>query len=61
MEADAPPAQVELAGGVPSWDLAGLPAADWDEGDERVDPLRDHIDLAAPLARLTFDRPSPPA
>ena len=25
-------------------------------GDERVDPLRDHIDLAAPLARLTFNQ-----
>lgn len=41
---------------VPGWDLSGLIATDWPVGDARVDPLRDHIDLAAPLARLTFNQ-----
>lgn len=46
----------ELAGSVPAWDLGGLPGTPWELGDERVDPLRDHVDLAAPLARLTFNQ-----
>lgn len=46
----------DLVAGVPAWDLASLPATEWAVGDERVDPLRDHIDLAAPLARLTFNQ-----
>ena len=46
----------ELDTGVPSWDLGGLIATDWSVDDTRVDPLRDHIDLAAPLARLTFNQ-----
>lgn len=46
----------ELVTGVPDWDLSELPAAEWDVGDERTDPLRDHIDLAAPFARLTFNQ-----
>ena len=41
---------------VPGWDLSGLIATEWPEGEARVDPLRDHIDLAAPLARLTFNQ-----
>jgi acyl dehydratase len=41
---------------VPSWDLGRLPATSWEDGDAKVDPLRDHIDLAAPLARLTFNQ-----
>ncbi len=45
-----------LAELVPAWDLAGLPATDWPVGDARTDPLRDHVDLAAPLARLTFNQ-----
>ena len=40
----------------PDWDLANLPTTEWDVGDIRTDPLRDHIDLAAPLARLTFNQ-----
>jgi acyl dehydratase len=46
----------DLIGLVPSWDLSGLPTTDWPAGDARVDPLRDHVDLAAPLARLTFNQ-----
>lgn len=46
----------DLVGLVPGWDLTGLIATDWPEGETRVDPLRDHIDLAAPLARLTFNQ-----
>jgi hypothetical protein len=41
---------------VPEWDLAALPSTVWPVGETRVDPLRDHIDLAAPLARLTFNQ-----
>jgi acyl dehydratase len=46
----------ELVGLVPGWDLAGLPATEWPEGDARTDPLRDHVDMAAPLARMTFNQ-----
>lgn len=46
----------QLVGAVPAWDLASLPATDWSAGETRVDPLRDHIDLAAPFARSTFNQ-----
>lgn len=46
----------DVVDGVPDWDLSGLTATDWTVDDTRVDPLRDHIDLAAPLARLTFNQ-----
>ena len=46
----------ELFGRLPGWDLSIRPESDWAVGDERVDPLRDHVDLAAPLARLTFNQ-----
>lgn len=46
----------ELVGGVPAWDLSSLPASDWEVGETKVDPLRDHVDLAAPFARLTFNQ-----
>ena len=46
----------DLAGGVPGWDLSSLPAGRWEVGETRVDPLRDHVDLAAPFARLTFNQ-----
>lgn len=46
----------DLVAGVPAWDLAGLPTGAWEIDDERVDPLRDHVDLAAPFARLTFNQ-----
>ena len=46
----------DLNGAVPGWDLRTLPTTAWPLGEQRVDPLRDHIDLAAPLARLTFNQ-----
>jgi len=46
----------DLVGNVPAWDMSVLPATDWAVGDAKTDPLRDHIDLAAPLARLTFNQ-----
>jgi acyl dehydratase len=46
----------DLVGGVPAWDLSDLPPGNWEVGDVRADPLRDHIDLAAPFARLTFNQ-----
>jgi acyl dehydratase len=46
----------ELVDAIPAWNLSGLPTTDWPNDDTRVDPLRDHIDLAAPLARLTYNQ-----
>ena len=46
----------DLVALVPGWDLSDLPSTDWPVDDTRVDPLRDHVDLAAPLARLTFNQ-----
>lgn len=46
----------DVAAGAPDWDLSGLIATDWPVDDTRADPLRDHIDLAAPLARMTFNQ-----
>jgi acyl dehydratase len=46
----------DLLGSVPTWHLAELPATDWPDGLTKVDPLRDHVDMAAPLARLTFNQ-----
>jgi acyl dehydratase len=47
---------LELVADVPSWDLSHLPTSDWSVDEELVDPLRDHVDLAAPLARMTFNQ-----
>ena len=47
---------VDLVALVPAWNLGGLPVVEWPAGETRTDPLRDHIDLAAPLARLTFNQ-----
>lgn len=47
---------VDLVHSLPRWDLGALPSTDWPLGEVRIDPLRDHIDLAAPLARLTFNQ-----
>ena len=41
---------------VPGWDLTGTPLTPWPSGEARIDPLREHIDLAAPLARMTFNQ-----
>src|SRR5688572_16291338 len=39
----------DLVGAVPEWDLGGLPGTPWEVGEARPDPLRDHVDLAAPF------------
>ncbi len=66
--ADAPGHQDEIPGPVdpasldswsslvPEWDLSALPVTAWDVGQERIDPLADHVDLAPALARLTFNQ-----
>lgn len=41
---------------VPAWTLDGSADSPWAIGDTRVDPLRDHIDSAAALVRLTFNQ-----
>ena len=46
----------DLARLVPPWNLEQLPGTTWPLDEVRVDPLRDHVDLAAPLARLTFNQ-----
>jgi len=46
----------ELTAAVPGWDLAGMIATDWPTDETRTDPLRDHVDMAAPLARMTFNQ-----
>ncbi|MCP5029485.1 MAG: hypothetical protein GY929_24710 [Actinomycetia bacterium] len=46
----------DLVGLAPSWDLSPLPATDWPVGEERVDAMRDHVDLAPSLARMTFNQ-----
>lgn len=46
----------DLVGAVPSWDLSVLPTTPWSAGETRTDPLRDHVDLAASLARVTFNQ-----
>lgn len=51
-----PTALEELVGAVPDWNLDGMLETNWEVGDTKADPLRDHVDLAAPLARLTFNQ-----
>ncbi len=46
----------DLIEAVPTWNLTGMPTTSWSSSETRVDPLREHIDLAAPLARLTFNQ-----
>jgi 2-methylfumaryl-CoA hydratase len=41
---------------LPNWDLDGLPGTEWAIDEAFTDSLRDHVDLAAPLARLTFNQ-----
>jgi 2-methylfumaryl-CoA hydratase len=41
---------------LPMWNLESLPATDWSPDTTRVDTLRDHIDLAPGLARMTFNQ-----
>jgi acyl dehydratase len=53
--ADGLPLESFVAG-LPSWDLATLPATSWAEGETRTDTLRDHVDMAPALARMTFNQ-----
>ncbi|NBV73358.1 MAG: hypothetical protein EBR65_00055 [Actinobacteria bacterium] len=46
----------ELASLIPAWNLSALERTEWASGETRIDPLRDHVDLAAPFARLTFNQ-----
>lgn len=46
----------EVAGLAPAWDLSVLPATEWPVGEERSDAMRDHVDLAPSLARMTFNQ-----
>jgi len=41
---------------VPDWVLSQLPQTDWEVGTELRDPMRDHVDLAPSLARMTFNQ-----
>ena len=41
---------------VPSWNMSSLPETAWMIGEERRDPLADHVDLAPALARFTFNQ-----
>jgi 2-methylfumaryl-CoA hydratase len=51
------PAPLEdLADLVPSWDLSALPKTEWAIGEEAADAMRDHVDMAPSLARLTFNQ-----
>lgn len=46
----------EVAQLVPSWDLSVLPRTEWTVGETRADAMRDHVDLAPSLARMTFNQ-----
>ena len=46
----------DLADLAPSWDLRGLPGTEWELGFEVADAMRDHIDMAPSLARMTFNQ-----
>jgi acyl dehydratase len=52
----APVALAEVAGLAPSWDLSVLPRTEWPVGETRADAMRDHVDLAPSLARMTFNQ-----
>ncbi|MEM7337118.1 MAG: hypothetical protein AAF467_00645 [Actinomycetota bacterium] len=46
----------EVADLAPSWSLEGLPRTEWSVGAEITDAMRDHVDNAPSLARLTFNQ-----
>ncbi|MGI9616580.1 MAG: hypothetical protein ACR2QO_26925 [Acidimicrobiales bacterium] len=46
----------EVASLAPAWKLGDLPKTDWAVGEERNDAMRDHVDLAPSLARMTFNQ-----
>jgi acyl dehydratase len=49
-------ALASFAGAAPAWDLSGLPATAWAVGETVDDPMRDHVDLAPALARMTYNQ-----
>lgn len=46
----------EVADLVPDWNLGPLTKTEWAVGEERADAMRDHVDLAPSLARMTFNQ-----
>ncbi len=46
----------DLVGLVPNWNLESLPATAWELEETRADAMRDHVDLAPSLARMTFNQ-----
>lgn len=46
----------DLVALAPSWNLAALPMTEWPVGETRADAMRDHVDLAPALARMTFNQ-----
>ena len=51
------PAPLEdLAALAPQWGLSEMPVTSWEPGETRVDAMRDHVDLAPSLARMTFNQ-----
>ncbi|MFT7597135.1 MAG: 2-methylfumaryl-CoA hydratase [Acidimicrobiales bacterium] len=46
----------EVANLVPDWDLSSLTKTAWAIGETQADAMRDHVDLAPSLARLTFNQ-----
>jgi acyl dehydratase len=53
---EEPPPLEAFAPLVPAWDLSALPPTDWAIGEQREDPMRDIVDLAPALARLTLNQ-----
>lgn len=51
-----PVALSEVVPLLPSWELTALPKTNWTVGETRVDAMRDHIDMAPSLARMTFNQ-----
>jgi acyl dehydratase len=51
-----PVALGNVAALAPTWKLSDLPRTEWPVGEERSDAMRDHVDLAPSLARLTFNQ-----
>lgn len=52
----APVPLAEVAELAPRWDLSVLPSTPWAVGETRSDAMRDHVDLAPSLARMTFNQ-----
>ena len=46
----------ELLSLVPDWNLKRFDATEWAPGEVRKDAMRDHVDLAPSLARMTFNQ-----